>query len=289
MRRGGEHGHVTPISATSSWAEPLSDAGDLIEPGRRRGERGDQLVDPGVQDGDVAVRASMRRAWPRRGRRGGRRSSPVNASRSWGACPASGRGRIASTSGSRCPAIIASSILRPDTPCRSEITDVSLICASSRSFSSRCFSRVWSRTSAAPVAGEVPQPPDRLGVHQAGPAHAPLGDLGQPHRVEFVGLRPAGDVLDMPALSSQHSKPCGLQQVEHRFPVAGGRLHRHQFHLLAAQPVRQPQQPGVTVAYSRTSCTRRPASPVRTRTHATGRPCRYRSRTPAQPARAGSS
>jgi hypothetical protein len=44
---------------------------------------------------------------------------------------------------------------------------------------------------AAPVAGHIPQLADRLGVYQARPAHPPLDDLGQPDRVEPVGLRPA--------------------------------------------------------------------------------------------------
>src|SRR5207249_438107 len=53
----------------------------------------------------------------------------------------------ASTLGSRCPPIIAWSTCRPDTPKTSLATLDSLIWASSRSFSTRCFSRVRSRTS----------------------------------------------------------------------------------------------------------------------------------------------
>jgi hypothetical protein len=43
-----------------------------------------------------------------------------------------------------------------------------------------------------PVAGEVPQLPDRRRRHETRPEHAPLGDLAQPHRVQLVGLRPTG-------------------------------------------------------------------------------------------------
>ena len=50
----------------------------------------------------------------------------------------------ASARGSRCPAIKASIIARPVTPCSSESTDEILIWASSSSFSMRCCSRVRS-------------------------------------------------------------------------------------------------------------------------------------------------
>jgi hypothetical protein len=43
-----------------------------------------------------------------------------------------------------------------------------------------------------PVAGQVPQPPDRQRRHETGPDHLPLGDLAQPHRVQPVGLGPPG-------------------------------------------------------------------------------------------------
>jgi hypothetical protein len=54
----------------------------------------------------------------------------------------------ASVRGSRCPAIRASIIARPDTPCRFDSTAETLIWASSSSFSIRCCSRVRSCTRA---------------------------------------------------------------------------------------------------------------------------------------------
>src|SRR6266542_554770 len=57
------------------------------------------------------------------------------------------RASWASTLGSRCPATSASSIARPDAPKMSVATELSLICASSSSFSTRCISRVRSRIS----------------------------------------------------------------------------------------------------------------------------------------------
>ena len=43
-----------------------------------------------------------------------------------------------------------------------------------------------------PVPGQVTQPADRHRGHEARAQHLPLGDLAQPHRVELVGLGPAG-------------------------------------------------------------------------------------------------
>ncbi len=52
----------------------------------------------------------------------------------------------ASTLGSRCPEISAPSMSRPETPKMSEATTLSLIWASSSSFSTRCFSAVRTAT-----------------------------------------------------------------------------------------------------------------------------------------------
>jgi hypothetical protein len=95
---------------------------------------------------------------------------------------------------------------------------------------------------AAPVAGQVAQLADRLGMHQARPAHAALDDLGQPDRIQPVGLGPAGDVLDVLGVQQPAGEPFGFQQIEGRLPVAAGGLHRHQLNALAAQPVGQLQQ-----------------------------------------------
>jgi len=55
-------------------------------------------------------------------------------------------------------------------------TEDSLICASSSSFSTRCFSAVRSRIRLR-RCGQVAPAPDRLGVDQGRPAHAPLATL----------------------------------------------------------------------------------------------------------------
>jgi len=79
-------------------------------------------------------------------------------------------------------------------------------------------------------------------VDQAGPAHAPFDDLGQPHRIQLVGLGSAGHVLDVLGVEQPALEALGLQQVEHRLPVVGGGLHRHQLDLPAVQPAGQAQQ-----------------------------------------------
>ena len=47
------------------------------------------------------------------------------------------------------------------------------------------------------VAGQIPQPPDRLGWHETGPQHLTFGHLAQPHRVQDIGLGPARQVFDV--------------------------------------------------------------------------------------------
>jgi hypothetical protein len=93
-----------------------------------------------------------------------------------------------------------------------------------------------------PVAGQVPQPPDRRGRHEAGPQHAPLGDLTKPHRIQLVGLGPPRQMLDIAGVDQPDLQPLGLQQVEHRPPIVRRRLHHHPGHPQLSQPVRQHQQ-----------------------------------------------
>ena len=55
MARGGEAGHVQADLGDDGVRGGQADAGDLIQPGHRLGERGDLLLDPGVQRRDVAA------------------------------------------------------------------------------------------------------------------------------------------------------------------------------------------------------------------------------------------
>ncbi len=88
------------------------------------------------------------------------------------------------------------------------------------------------------VAGQRAQPADRFRRHETGRDHAPLGDLGQPHAVGPVGLRPAGQRLDLFGVHQLAVEP-PPQPEERRLPVIAGCLHHHPDHPVAAQPVGQ--------------------------------------------------
>ena len=93
-----------------------------------------------------------------------------------------------------------------------------------------------------PVPGQVPQPADVAGRHEAGPQHLPLGDLAQPHRVQPVGLGPARQMLDVFGVDQPRLQTVRLEQVERRPPIVAGRLHHHPFDPQPDQPVRQLRQ-----------------------------------------------
>ena len=78
-----------------------------------------------------------------------------------GSCSQPALASSASTSGSRSPAISASSIARPDTPSTSVATEASLMLASSSTFWTRCDSRACVLDQLLAVAGQVPQLADR--------------------------------------------------------------------------------------------------------------------------------
>ena len=71
------------------------------------------------------------------------------------------RASWASTLGLRSPAMIASSMSRPETPWMSVITLDSFRCASSSSFSARCYLGGAGLGQVPPVAGVGAQPADR--------------------------------------------------------------------------------------------------------------------------------
>ncbi len=93
-----------------------------------------------------------------------------------------------------------------------------------------------------PVAGHVPQLADRGRRHETRADHAPLGDLAQPDSVDLVRLRPARQVLDVPGVDQPHLEPVRLQQVERRPPVIRGGLHDHPGDVQLPEPVGQQLQ-----------------------------------------------
>ena len=73
-----------------------------------------------------------------------------------------------------------------------------------------------------PRPAVVPQRPDVRGRHEAGPQQPVLGQPGQPHRVQLVGLRPAGQLPGRAGRYQLHVQPGRLQQVEPDPPVIAG-------------------------------------------------------------------
>ena len=144
---------------------------------------------------------------------------------------------------------------------------------------------VLGRTRCGP--GQVPQLPDRLGRDERGAQHAALGELGQPHRVELVGLRPARHVLHIPGVDQPAVQAPGFEQVEERLPVRAGGLHHHPLHALADQPVASSRIAFVVEATVQTCWTRRPSLRLVRHAHAHHRrtPWRCRSPRPGPPLR----
>ena len=87
--------------------------------------------------------------------------------------------------------------------------------------------------------GELPQPADFRRRHEAGLQQAPLGQLGQPHRVLLVGLGPARHIPDMPGVDQLHRQPGRLQHRPPDPPVVAGALQRDDLDLVAAQMISQ--------------------------------------------------
>lgn len=86
-------------------------------------------------------------------------------------------------------------------------------------------------------AGVVPQLPHRVRRDERGADHAAFGKLGQPDRVQLVGLRAPGDVLHVTCVDQPAVQAASLQQVEERAPVGAPRFHDHPLDALADQPV----------------------------------------------------
>ena len=96
----------------------------------------------------------------------------------------------------------------------SDATTDSLIWASTRQLLHPLLLRGPRRHQIRPVAGHVPQLPDRSWGDEAGPQHLPLGDLTQPDRIQGVGLGTPREVLDVTGIDQPDLEPVGFQQVE---------------------------------------------------------------------------
>lgn len=123
----------------------------------------------------------------------------------------------------------------------SEATTDSLICASSSSFSARCFSAVRAPTRS--IRYRVRSRSRRIcggGTKLA--QHLPLGDLGQPDRVQPAGLGTAGQMLDVTGVDQPGLESGRLQQIEDRLPIVAGGLHHDPGHAQDAQVIGHLQQ-----------------------------------------------
>ena len=198
MTRCGEAGHVRADLGKDHCGGCRAQSRDLVEAGDHASEWGLFLTeldfdrrDPGVEIVDVAEHLGEQDAWWSVNR-------PVNASRNCGILARSGvRAISASTSGSRWPSMSACMKARAETPKGSHATTDSLIPASSRSFSTRFFSRAV-LDQVHPVARQTPQAAaDRFRWDEAGPDPLALGDLAQPDRVQGVRPRATRQVLDL--------------------------------------------------------------------------------------------
>jgi hypothetical protein len=97
----------------------------------------------------------------------------------------------AGTAGSRSPAVSAASLSRTDRPSGLLATLDPLVSASSSSLLQPLRVPGARMGQVGPQPGVVAPPPDLCGGHEAGPQHAPLGQLGQPDRTQPVGVGPA--------------------------------------------------------------------------------------------------
>lgn len=176
----------------------LADAADLIELGDLVGEWGDHQVDPAAQLLDLGgelVDASQQQLADEPVmvlEVSGQRLLQLADLGAHGAA-----GHLGQHLGVRCPAIIAWSICRPETPeyvrDRGRQRDLGVF----EELLQPLLLAGLLPDQGAPVAGQVPELADRFGWPEAGPAHAALDHLGPPHRVQLVGLGPAGHVLDV--------------------------------------------------------------------------------------------
>jgi len=98
---------------------------------------------------------------------------------------------------------------------------------------------VLDQVSARP--GVVAQHPDRRRRHERGAQHPHLGQPGQPHRVQPVGLGPPRQVPGLAGRDQLHRQPGAFQHVVPDPPVVRGRLQRHHLDPVGHQPVRQRQ------------------------------------------------
>ena len=88
-------------------------------------------------------------------------------------------------------------------------------------------------------AGVVPQDADLGGGHEARAQHAALVELGEPDRVETIGLRTPRHLLDVAGVDQPDHQPAGFEQIDEGPPVVRGRLDHDTLDALLSQFVGQ--------------------------------------------------
>ena len=229
VRGGGEPAHVEADLGEDHLRRVRADAGDLVEAvdgaecglghgvdrlaGGRATRRGSTGWASGIAASNWSMRAVRVSIWvvdlvqQHPGEFGWSSNRPSRAATK-AECLVFIRPRAspASTFGSRCPAISASIMARPDTPMMSVATADILIRASSSSFSSRCTcrDRSWVRSCAAGcsrvIAGSVPAAGNSAA---AGPSRSAWPATPR----QQVRLGSAGTFLTSRALTSCTSRP----------------------------------------------------------------------------------
>jgi hypothetical protein len=219
------------------------DPGDLIELFHRSGERGDQLLDPGLDRGDVGaglVDSGEHGAQQERVVVGEVPDKRLFQHRDLGAHP--GSGQLGERLGVAFPGQQRGQHLPPGDPEDVAGDHRQLDLGVLEQLLHPVLLRGARVHQVGPVAGQVAQLPDLDRRDEAGAQHLPFGDLGQPHRVELVGLGPPGQVLDVFGVDQPRVELLGLQDVEDRFPVIRRRFHHHPGHPQLPEPISQPQQ-----------------------------------------------
>jgi hypothetical protein len=215
MARGGEAAHVDTDLGDDHLGGGAANPTDLIQPVDRRRERADHLLDLGLQRGDVG--AGLVDTAKHGGQqepvmvaeaadKGLLQQTPLGAQPGPGqlgqdlgvALPGHQRGQHGPAGD---PKDVAGDHRQLDLGVLQQLLHPLLL-------------RGPPRHQIGAVAGQVPQAADRRWRDEAGPQQLPLGDLGEPDRVQPVGLGPPGKVLDVFGVDQPDLEPVGLQQIK---------------------------------------------------------------------------
>jgi hypothetical protein len=211
MTRGGEAAHVGADLGDDHLRGDPADASDLIQPVGRLRERGDRLLDLGVEFGDVG--AGLVDAVKHGGQQEGLVVGEVAGEgllqqAALGA--QAGAGQLRQRLGVALPSDQGGQHVPAGDPEAVGGDHRQLDLGVLEQPAPPAASRRCAPHQVGAVAGQVAQPADRRWRHKAGAQHLPLGDLTKPDRVQLVGLGPTRQVLDVASVDQPDLKPLGL-------------------------------------------------------------------------------